>query len=136
MAQKRGMREEREIVNWLESAGFMACRVTGSGAGSKRPRPDILAGDGVNQYGIEVKSSSKEYIHIDWEQIDNLKRFCVGFGAVPLVCAKFTYERPYFMGLDKLDMTEGGNYSVKREYVKEYAPCDLVGGLLSERKNL
>lgn len=119
MTYKRGMDTERKAVNFLENKGISAVRVCGSGAGSKRPRPDVLASDGINDYGIEVKSSTQDYIMIEDSQIKRLIEFCKGFGAIPLVCVKFSYKPFLFLKLNQLRLTRNGNYKVRRgEFIK------------------
>lgn len=115
MAYKRGIREERKIVNFLESKGLKAFRISGSGAGTGRDLTDVVAGDGVNHYAIEVKSSKRDRIDISSEQVEELRRFSKSFGAMPLVCVLFYRMSPVFIRLSWLSATRGGNYSFKKE---------------------
>lgn len=118
MAYKQGIKQERELVNWLYNRGFQALRCAGSGAGTKRPLPDIMAGNRFFSYGIELKSSRGDKIWIDEAQIEGLKTFCAGFGAVPVVCANFTYMPYAFFKIREIPLTREGNYTISREFVR------------------
>ena len=43
---KTGSKEERDLVNMLWDVGFAAMRAPASGGATKRPLPDVLAGNG------------------------------------------------------------------------------------------
>jgi len=114
---KKGMQQERNLVNYLNGKGYTSLRVAGSGAGTSRPLPDVLAGNTKDYYAIELKTSSKNFIYIKREQVDGLKEFSRNFGAVPLVCVKFSYMNYFFIPIDKLGVTDGLNYKISREQV-------------------
>lgn len=101
-----GKHHEYNVIKLFEKYGYIAMRSPASGGGTKKPRPDIFAGNGKNFYVVEVKSTKKDHIYIKKEQIKELKTFAFSFGAVPLVCAKFS-RKPYtvFM-LRQLQKTE------------------------------
>ena len=82
---KKGSVEERDLVNKLWDAGFAAMRAPASGGATKRPLPDVLAGNGDLYLAIEVKSSRNEHIYIDKEKITNLIEFSDIFGATAYV---------------------------------------------------
>ena len=111
---KKGMQQERNLVRYLNNKGYPAVRVAGSGAGTKRPTPDILICDGRNHYAVELKSSSQNMIYISKDQVDNLKEFSDLFKAVPLICANFTYMNYCFFPIDRLTVTDGLNYKISR----------------------
>jgi len=119
MGYKQGLKQERELVKLLYKRGFMALRCAGSGAGTNRPLPDVMAGNRWMCYGIEVKSSSADRIWIKDSQLDDLKTFCEGFGAVPRVCVKFSYLPFAFFKIDDLLLTREGNRTISREQVAE-----------------
>ena len=119
---KKGIQQERELVNLLNENGFQAVRIAGSGAGSrKNPKPDVLCVDKSVVYAIELKSSSKDVIYIDNKQIRSLIRFCDGFGINPLVCVKFSYVPFVFLRLRDLECTDNGNRRISRETAKSLA---------------
>ena len=109
---KKGSTEERDLVNRLWDAGFAAMRAPASGGATKRPLPDVLAGNGKLYLAIEVKSTRQEHIYIDNEKIDNLIEFSKIFGATPYVGAKFIRKKWRFIKLDDLHVTRNGNYRV------------------------
>lgn len=125
MKFKRGIDKEREVVRWLINQGFMAVRCAGSGGGTKLPRPDIIAGDGLFHYAIELKSSKADVVYISADQVAELKQFCAGFGAIPLVCANFTYMSPVFVKPERLSITKGLNYKISRQDIKKGLFSDL-----------
>ena len=112
---KTGSKEERDLVNKLWNANFAAMRAPASGGATKRPLPDVLAGNGYNTYAIEVKSSRKNNIYIRKEQINELKRFSKRFGAKPVICVKFTYKPYIILNIEQLFRTRTGNYKITRE---------------------
>lgn len=114
---KKGMQQERNLVKFLNNKGYVSFRVPGSGGGTNRPLPDVMAGNGKNHYAIEFKSSNGDYIHIPSKKIYNLRVFCEGFGAIPIVCAKFSYLNYFFIHIDKLRYTKDLNYKISREQV-------------------
>lgn len=115
---KKGIDKERDLVNYLDFKGFRAVRVAGSGGGTKKDRCDILAGNGNKIYAIELKSSSKDRIYINKAQIRELYRFSRGFGAIPVIAVKFTYEPYKFIDFNDFIYTKRGNYCIKREMVE------------------
>lgn len=114
---KRGSSEERYLVKYLENNGYAATRIPASGGATKSDRPDVLAGNSVNCYAFEVKSSKKNVIYIRKEQIEELIRFGSKFGAKPLICVKFTREPYTILKINMLERTPKGNYKIKRENI-------------------
>ena len=109
---KQGSKEERELVNKLWDAGFAAMRAPASGGATKRPLPDVLAGNGNLYLAIEVKSSRLEHIYIDNEKIENLIKFSEIFNAKPYIGAKFIRKPWRFIKLEDLHITRNKNYRV------------------------
>ena len=62
---KKGSAEERDLVHKLWERNFAAMRAPASGGATKRPLPDVLAGNGKLYLAIEVKTTTKEKIYID-----------------------------------------------------------------------
>ena len=88
---KKGIQQERDLVNLLNENGFRAVRIAGSGAGSRgNPKPDVFCINSTIAYAIELKSSNRDVIYIDNKQIRSLISFCDGYGIYPLVCVKFS----------------------------------------------
>ena len=115
MSEKKWIRKERDLVKILENKGYSAVRVVGSGGGTERPLPDILTGNAKNIYGIELKSSSKNVIYIEKHQIQNLKKFCENFGAIPIICIKFNYIKYTFIKISNLTKTDKGNFKITKK---------------------
>ena len=117
IANEKGDRRERELVNALDEAGFAVMRAPASGAATERDLPDVLAGDGETFYAIEAKSSAGDPIYLDGEEIEALLFFARNFGAKPRIGVRFDREDWYFFhpGDENVHVTDGGNYRVKKE---------------------
>ena len=72
---KKGSAEERDLVHKLWDRGFAAMRAPASGGATKRPLPDVLAGNGKLYLAIEVKTTTKDKVYIDEPQITALCEF-------------------------------------------------------------
>jgi len=116
---KKGSAEERDLVHKLWDKNFAAMRAPASGGATKRPLPDVLAGNGKIYLAIEVKTTSKEKIYIDSPQIDGLCEFCDLFGAEPYLGVKFKFTKWLFLPPDKIDRTRSNNYRVEKEVALE-----------------
>lgn len=127
---KKGSVEERDLVNKLWDAGFAAMRAPASGGATKRPLPDVLAGNGELYLAIEVKSTRQDHIYIDNEKIANLREFSEIFGAVPYVGAKFIRKPWRFIRLEDLHVTRSENYRVNTDLAfsegKDFE--EIIGG--------
>jgi Holliday junction resolvase len=89
-----------------------AMRAPASGGATKKPLPDIIAGNGKVHLAIEVKTTAADYIYIDSDKINGLKEFSQIFGAEPYLGAKFKNKKWRFVRLDDLFKTRGENYKV------------------------
>lgn len=115
MANRKGDRRERELVNRLDELGFAVMRAPASGSATDRDLPDVLAGDGTSFYAIEAKSSRGDPIYLDGAEVDALTFFAENFGAEPRIGVRFDEEAWAFFAPDDLYVTAGGNYRVKKE---------------------
>ena len=116
---KKGSKEERDVVKLFEKYGFGAIRVPASGARTKSDKPDVVAGNGKYYFAVEVKSSKNDYIYIREEQIDELLRFAISFGATALVVAKFTHKPFIAYNPHMLLRTKSGKYKIERKWISE-----------------
>ncbi len=91
----KGVRGERELINLLWSRGYAALRAPASGAASRTPRPDILAGNSKlrRHLAFELKVTHKKAIYVSREQIGGLREFARRFGCRPYLGVKFTAKR-------------------------------------------
>ncbi len=119
MANTKGDRRERELVNRLDEAGFAVMRAPASGGATQRELPDVLAGNGNVFYAIEAKSSSGDPIYLSGEEVEALVYFSQNFGAKPKIGVRFDREDWYFFHPADVHQTDGGNYRVKKETALE-----------------
>lgn len=115
MANRKGDRRERELVNRLDDAGFAVMRAPASGSATARDLPDVLAGNGTRFYAIEAKASSGDPIYLDAAEVDALAFFATNFGAEPRIGVRFDEHDWAFFEPGDLYVTAGGNYRVKLE---------------------
>lgn len=116
---KKGTREERELVKMLWDADCAAMRAPASGSATKKPLPDVIAGNGKIYLAIEVKSTSQERIYIDSREIDALLEFSNIFGAQPYVGIKFIRKKWRFISIKHLYKTKQENYRLDKELAFE-----------------
>ncbi|KZN25293.1 MULTISPECIES: Holliday junction resolvase Hjc [unclassified Haladaptatus] len=119
MANRKGDRRERELVNRLDEVGFAVMRAPASGGATQRELPDVLAGNGNVFYAIEAKSSSGDPIYLTGEEVEALVYFSQNFGAKPKIGVRFDREDWYFFHPADVHQTKGGNYRVKKEKALE-----------------
>ncbi|WP_423743786.1 Holliday junction resolvase Hjc (plasmid) [Haladaptatus sp. SPP-AMP-3] len=115
MANRKGDRRERELVNRLDDTGFAVMRAPASGGATQRELPDVLAGNGNAFYAIEAKSSAGDPIYLTGEEVEALVYFSQNFGAKPKIGVRFDREDWYFFHPADVHQTKGGNYRVKKE---------------------
>lgn len=115
MANRKGERRERQLVNLLDEVGFAVMRAPASGSATDRELPDVLAGNGNRFYAIEAKSSSGNPIYLDAAEVEALEYFADSFGAEARIGIRFDEQDWAFFNSDDLHVTPGGNYRVKAE---------------------
>ena len=116
---KKGSAEERDLVHKLWERDFAAMRAPASGGATKRPLPDVVAGNSKLYLAIEVKTTTKDKVYIDTEQIDALLEFSRIFGAKAYIGVKFKYTKWLFLEPEKAERTRNGNYKVEKDYILE-----------------
>ena len=114
---KKGYMEERDLVNKLWDLGFASLRVPASGGATKKPMPDVIAGNSDIYLTIEVKTTTKDKIYINSEQINELYEFSKIFGAEPYIGVKFKYTKWLFISPNSCPKTDKGNYKIEKEYM-------------------
>ena len=134
MAQK-GSAEERDLVHKLWDRDFAAMRAPASGGATKKPLPDVIAGNGKIYLAIEVKTTTKDKIYVDHPQIDALIEFSEIFGADPYLGVKFKYTKWFFLSPDLIEKTRNGNYKVEKDYALEKGlEIDEIAGIDKQMK--
>lgn len=112
---RKGGNRERELVDLFWKEGFGSIRVPASGSSTKRPLPDIIAGNGNMYIAIEAKSSSNDVIYIKGGEIEALLEFSQRFDAYARIGIRFDREEWRFFHPDDLYTTKKGNYRIKKE---------------------
>lgn len=87
-----GSAKERELSNLLEDRGWAVMRSGGSGSGTTRARPDLIAGRGGERYWVieeKYRGSSKQ-CYIEAEEAQMLLDFATRFGAEPIVMVRYS----------------------------------------------
>lgn len=118
---KKGTSEERDLVHKLWDRDFAAMRAPASGGATKRPLPDVIAGNGKYYLAIEVKTTTKDKIYIDSPQIDDLQEFASKFGAKCYIGVKFKYTKWLFLEPKNVERTKSNNYKIEKNYALEKA---------------
>lgn len=118
---RKGYGEELDLVRKLWEKGFAAMRAPASGGATRRPLPDVLAGNNKIYLAIEVKTTTKDKIYIDSPQIEGLREFSEIFGAEPYLGAKFKFTKWLFLPLNNIERTRNNNYKVEKNFALENA---------------
>tara|TARA_Y100000310_G_scaffold302635_1_gene340137 strand:- start:2765 stop:3154 length:390 start_codon:yes stop_codon:yes gene_type:complete len=116
MSKKKGTRAERELLHLLWNANFATLRTAGSGS-ITIPSCDLLVGKKGKVFAIECKFI-KDKIYILQDRIKELKEFSRKFGAQPLIGVKVMNKGWFFLELNKLEKSKGGNYIVSFDLAK------------------
>lgn len=114
MANRKGDRRERELVNELDESGFAVMRAPASGSATERELPDVLAGNGDVFYAIEAKASNGDPIYLTHDEVAALVFFALNFGAKPRIGVRF--DRKDWAFYEPRDIiTDRGAFRVKVE---------------------
>lgn len=116
---KKGSAEERDLVHKLWDLKFAAMRAPASGGATKKPLPDVLAGNSKIYLAIEVKTTTKDVVYIDEPQINDLCEFSNIFGAKPYIGVKFKYTKWFFFKPEETPRTRTNNYKIEKNYALE-----------------
>jgi len=136
-----GFAAERELSNTLEDEhGFAAMPAGGSGSGTDRARPDVLAarrpqagvpGSSGTVLCIEVKRRTADWpesVHLDGAEVQALQSFASRAGGHALVAARPHRRRSaqdwHCWPAHALHETDAGNRSIRQ--------ADLPGATLAE----
>ena len=132
---KKGSAEERDLVHKLWDRHFAAMRAPASGGATKKPLPDVIAGNGKIYLAIEVKTTTKDKVYIDSTQIDELCEFSNIFGATPYIGVRFKYTKWLFLEPKNTPRTRNGNYKVEKDYALEKGlEIDEISGIDKQMK--
>jgi Holliday junction resolvase len=115
----KGIQDERSLVQLLWKRGFAVIRSPASGASTKMPRPDLIAGNHEKrlQFAIEVKTTAKKVLYVRRESINQLLEFSQRFGCQPIVALKFKGWRNSWIFIlpHQMMSTPHLNFKISRE---------------------
>jgi Holliday junction resolvase len=84
---------------------------------------------------IEVKTTTKDKIYIEEDQISSLCEFSKIFGAKPYIGVRFKYTKWLFLEPDSTPRTKNGNYKVEKDYALEKGfEIDEIAGIDKQMK--
>lgn len=118
-SKSKGDRIEREIVLYLDNAGYAVMRAPSSGAATSRALPDVLAGNPHETLAIEAKYSGEREgtIYVDGSEVIALDGFSEVFGATALLAVRWSGDRTvYLFDPFSVPETPDGTLRIKREY--------------------
>lgn len=123
-----GYRRERQLVKAFKANSFEALRLGGSGSGTSRDLPDVLAGNGVHYIAGEAKySASNKQCYEDEAKADALLRFAAGFGARAVFFPRFSTDLDgvteadwFVVPFDAVERTDSGNVRLNHSVVSEF----------------
>lgn len=101
----KGLNAERELVKMFWDNGWAAVRVAASGA-IKWPAPDVLAGNSLRKFAIEVKITKTTKQYFTKKEVDELKEFAKLFGTEVWLAIKFNRLNWYFVSPEDIDKTD------------------------------
>lgn len=154
MGNRKGDRNERNLVDGLLDYDIGAIRIPASGGGTDRDLPDVLAGRAAQLsatveiptatskvWAFEAKSSSGDPIYVDGSEVEDLYRFAALWNAEPRLAVRFDLkpgdpmhgadtdvEPFYFVDPENCYRTDAGTYRVKKSDVTDPDP-DAENGL-------
>lgn len=128
MSKKKGSNAEREIVQKFWEHDWACIRAAGSGS-TTFPSPDLLASNSKRIIALECKATKSNVIYIPKEEILQLDRFALTFGAESWLGIKFNRKGWFFIQPEKLPQTTK-NYQIK------YNACVKLGIQFKELINL
>ncbi|WP_423792023.1 Holliday junction resolvase Hjc [Methanocaldococcus indicus] len=107
---KRGSRFERELKTILESYGYAVVR----SAGSKGV--DLIAGKNGRILIFECKSTNKEKIYVQKEDVEKLINFSEIFGGIPYLAIKIN-KKIFFINPYILENNNKKSYAISEDFL-------------------
>ena len=130
MGNRKGDARERELRDVLDARGFVVIRAAGSGSAPGFDLPDLLVGDGVHMWAVEVKAwnpSKKNTRYLDSEEADALRRMSDEFfpDCEARVGVRLDRNTTWFLPrLSDLSRTDSGNVPLNADAVDEFPTLD------------
>jgi len=112
----KGSRTERELLHMFNKENFTPMRAAGSGS-TTLPCADLVVAGRGRILAIECKSG-KGKRYIEKKQVDELVEFSKNFNAEPWIATRFDNNEWWFIEIDVLKKSKGGNYMISLEESK------------------
>ncbi len=100
----------------FHEAGLQPLRAAGSGS-TPIPCADLIVGGRGRILAIECKAG-KGKRYIEKRQVDELVEFAKNFNAEPWIATRFDNNQWWFIEIDVLKKSKGGNYMISLEESK------------------
>jgi len=109
MNKTKGANAERELLHMLEREKWKAVRVAGSGM-IEETACDLIMSHGLKkkQFIVECKTCKDKKRYLEKQQIEELKKFAIEWGAPPVLAVKFSRQGWWFIEPEKLEDTGKG----------------------------
>lgn len=114
--KNKGSAAERELLHTLVKHQFAVVRAAGSGSTST-DACDLVAGKAGKAFAIEVKACVGARQYLQDEQVSELRRFAIAFGAQAIIAVKWTRRGWGVLPLEKIDHT-GKMYAVSENLME------------------
>jgi len=105
----KGTRYERELIHMFYDSGFSVVRSAGSGS-TPLPSPDIIVSNSKTIFAIECKAISSKRKYFPEREINELKAFSEGFGAIPLIAIRFDRIGWFFVHIKDLGFSKTNHF--------------------------
>jgi len=128
MSKSKGTRGEKKVVSWFEDHGWYAQRTGGSGAGTDRDRPDVVAmrpnGMGVTDCVVaEVKNKkggTSRFKKEDVQQLKNVARKSGGLGLFVTKPDLRKSQHPHMYAFTADELKENAkSYSITKKMIQD-----------------
>lgn len=104
---------ERTFVRMFneETPNWKAQRAAASGSATTADLPDVTFARDGHAFAGELKTTSKNIIYVDEEEVAALRRYAYAYGMTPVLLGRLKGERAYYVwNPDHMDRTDSGRY--------------------------
>jgi Holliday junction resolvase len=107
-----GEYERRLVQIFRETDEWVAQRAAASGSATTGELPDVTFAENSIAFAGELKTTSKNHVYLEPEEIEALRTYCYAYGMEPVAIGRFKGETAYYVwSPGEMDRTDSGNYS-------------------------